>query len=511
MIALFFYACVVLIVLVAFSIYWMLVRPQKFIYDALRSQAIPGEPFVPLFGQLREVNNATKNDALMTYHTELIQKHGHLFIMSLGPWTRIYVIEPDMIADILSRTSAEDFHRISDNGSTLRYLIGTHNLVMTNGFAHDRARKMLTPAFNAANVSSMIAIMSDQTAKAIEELLITSSENQFVDLQKEFQRLTLAIMAASAFGNGFENMIKTKNTVSSAFSTVLDAVQYRVVRLLDHMPIISQLPFWHKPQLDKGCQEISDFVEQAISDRRHGRSTKRSMNADLLDLLLSAVDDDGTPFSDKEVKDLSMSYLFSGHETTGNLMTWAMYVLMTNNDVWRACRDEVDQVLPDGIEPTYEHLGKLVVCEAVLHETLRLYPSAPFFTRRCVRDHIINSDGHQQLRIPAGTFVALNTYALHRRADFWPRPLEFDYTRWMRDPVSGLKPKLAHPFCYLPFGAGPRNCIAQNFALLEARVILAMLVQRCDFQMEMDQKLASDIRLTMRSKYGLRARLNKRS
>ncbi|CAF5048250.1 unnamed protein product [Rotaria sp. Silwood1] len=135
----------------------------------------------------------------------------------------------------------------------------------------------------------------------------------------------------------------------------------------------------------------------------------------------------------------------------------------------------------------------LVVCEAVLQETLRLYPTAPFFTRQCIHEHIVSSNSHGQLRIPVGTTIILNAYALHRRGDFWPRPLEFDYTRWMRDPVSGLRPKLAHPFCYLPFGAGPRNCIAQNFALLEAKIILAMFVQRCDFEMEPGQKITKDL------------------
>ncbi|CAF1479034.1 unnamed protein product [Rotaria sordida] len=191
-------------------------------------------------------------------------------------------------------------------------------------------------------------------------------------------------------------------------------------------------------------------------------------------------------------------------------MTWAMYVLMTNEQVWRACREEVDRVLPDGIEPTYEHLNELVVCEAILNETLRLYPPAPLFARQCLREHTIGSEDHRQLRIPVGGTVAINTYVLHRRADFWTRPFEFDYTRWMRDPNTGLKPKLAHPYCYLPFASGPRNCIGRNFALLEAKVVLAMLVQRCDFEMQSGQKITPDVRVTMRPKYGLQAKVIKR-
>ena len=192
-------------------------------------------------------------------------------------------------------------------------------------------------------------------------------------------------------------------------------------------------------------------------------------------------------------------------------MTWAMYVLMTNDKVLQACQEEVDRVLPNGTELTNEHLNQMPVCEAVLQETLRLYPPAPFIARRCVREHYIGSEGQRQILVPVGAELTVNTYILHRREEYWPRANEFDYTRWMRDPVTDRKPKLAHPFCYLPFAAGPRNCIGQNFALLEARVMLALLVQRCNFEMEPGQKIVPDIRITMRPKYGLRARITKRA
>ena len=510
MVVLFLYVCGVFMSFAILIIYWILILPQKRIYNALRSQGVPGEPFIPLIGQLSDMNTARNKDALMTYHMELVRKHGRVYILGFGPSIRVSILEPDMIADILARSNAEVFIRTSDNGISLRPLLGKQNLVMTNGLEHDRARKMLNPAFHFINLQSMVSIMTNQTTKAIDELLTLSNEKQLVDLQKEIQSMTLTIIASCAFGNGFENMTNGKEIVSRAFTVVLDAVLYRVLHLIDRIPIISRLPFWNKPIVDKGCREVTAFVERIINERRHGRSTSQCSSADILDLLLSAVDDDGKPFNDQEIKDQALTFVFAGHETTANLITWTMYVLMTNKEVWRACREEVDRVLPDDIEPTYENLNELVVCEAILKETLRFYPPAPIYTRQCTREYIIGSNGHWQLRIPVGTTVALNIYALHRDAEFWPRPLEFDYTRWMRDPVTGLKPTLAHPFCYLPFGAGPRNCIGQNFALIEAKIIVAMLVQRCDFEMEPDQKITPDIRITMRSKYGLRARVNRR-
>ncbi|CAF3634099.1 unnamed protein product [Rotaria sp. Silwood1] len=191
-------------------------------------------------------------------------------------------------------------------------------------------------------------------------------------------------------------------------------------------------------------------------------------------------------------------------------MTWVMYVLMTNESVFRACREEVDKILPSGTDPTYELACNLVVREAILQETLCLYSPAPLFVRKCIREHIIRKEGQRQLHIPAGTTIVINSHALHRRVDYWSRPLEFDYTRWMRDPITDLKPKLSHRFCYLPFAAGPRNGIGQHFAMLEAKVMLAMLVERCDFIFEPGQKIVPEFIITMRPKYGLRARVSKR-
>jgi cytochrome P450 len=187
-------------------------------------------------------------------------------------------------------------------------------------------------------------------------------------------------------------------------------------------------------------------------------------------------------------------------------------MLMLHDEILQACREEVDRVLPNGTVPNFEHMSDLQVIEAILYETLRLYPAAPVFGRQCIKEHTISSsNGELKIVIPVGTLITVNTYALHRLEEYWSHPLEFDYKRWMRDPVTGLKPKLAHPFAYLPFAAGPRNCIGQNFALLEAKVILAMLIQRCTFKLVPGQTIVPELKgVTMPPKYGMLINLKKR-
>ena len=504
-----FYAFLGIFSFIIILVYCKLIRPQKRLYDIYRKQGISCEPFIPLLGQLKDLRRAAEKDLAIDYRMKLVRKHGYIYGIGFGPLIRLIIMEPDMLADVFSRSHAQDYRKPMGI-EIFKPLIGTHNLLVSEGNEHERARKMLNPAFHFVKLQSMIPIMVQQTHKAIDELL-SSTNQQVVNLHTEFTALTLTIIASAAFGKGFETIEDAKQIVCRAFTELLDAVSYRTMRMIDRIPIISQLPFWRKDVVDRDSRAISDFVDQIIADRRQKRSTSSTADDDLLDLLLSAVDSEGQPFDDQEIKDQALTFVLAGHETTSNLMTWTVYVLMTNDKVLQACQEEVDRVLPNRTEPTSEHLSQLPICEAVLQESLRLYPPAPLLGRRCVREHYIGSEGQRQILIPAGAELAVNTYILHRREEYWPRANEFDYTRWMRDSVTGRKPKLAHPFCYLPFAAGSRNCIGQNFALLEARIMLAMLVQRCNFEMELGQKIVPDVRITMRPKYGLRVRITRRT
>ncbi|CAF1591912.1 unnamed protein product [Rotaria sordida] len=422
---------------------------------------------------------------------------------------RIVIAEPDMIADIIGRPYAHNYVKPDVFVNIFKPLIGSHNLLVSEGYEHERTRKMLNPAFHFVNLRSMVSIMTNETAKAIDKLFSTS-QSKYIDLHMEMSNLTLSIIMSSAFGKDSSTVGSFNQTMYQTINEVLDAIRYRLMYTITQIPFLSRLPFWYKKVIDNGVRQITRSVEQVISDRRQGQSISLCSGPDLLDLLLSAVDSDGKSFTDEEIKDQALTFVLAGHETTSNLMSWVMYVLMTNESVFRACREEVDKVLPNGTEPTNELVGNLVVCEAILQETLRLYPPAPLFVRKCMREHIIGKEGQRQLHIPAGTTIVINTYTLHRRADYWPRPLEFDYTRWVRDPITDLKPKLSHPFCYLPFAAGPRNCIGQHFAMLEAKVMLAMFVQRCNFVIEPGQKIVPEFTITMRPKHGLRAQVSKR-
>ena len=504
-----------LIFFVIAVIYIKLIYPQQRLYQTFRSQGIAGERFIPLFGQSFAMIEASKKNQGVDYFHHLAEKNGLTFLFGFGPLTRLVLLDADLLSDVLGRTNAENYRKPADLMNIVKPIIGAHNLLVSEGEEHERARRMLNQAFHFVNLKSMVSIMSNETSKIINALLKKYSSTEEIDLDTEFNALTLSIIASSAFGQSFETIANAKELLCYSFNEVKEIVAYRTLHLISQIKFLSELPFWGKKAVDQAAKQLNEFVDQVITDRRSGESRSLCSGEDILDLLLSAVDEKGNGFTDQQIKDEALTFILAGHETTGNLISWIFYILMTHPDVYQVCRDEVDRVLSDRRTPEYEDLAKLHILEAVIYETLRLYPSAPFFVRQSLNDHVIGTKTAgqgNQIFVPKDAMIVIHCYALHRRSEYWSNPLEFDYQRWLRDPISGLKPKLPHPYAYLPFAAGPRNCIGQNFALLESKVMLVMFLQHCEFELVPGQVVVPEMKgVTMRPKYGLLARLRERS
>ncbi|CAF1095014.1 unnamed protein product [Didymodactylos carnosus] len=498
-------ASIAIIVILFLIIYFTLIHKELRVYNALKSQNIPGEPFVPIMGQLREMLKYAKADKSMQYYIDLQLKHGNIFLVTFGPHTRLIIIEPNLMADVLKKYT-KFYVKPSLFRTVFTSMMGEQNLILSEGYAHDRARKMLNPAFSVINSQSMVSIMIKQIALAIEKWEKTESN---IDLQQELNSLSLSIIASSAFGQAFETNAEAKHVIMTSTVSVLDAILYRSLQVpINQIPLLNKLPLFKKKVIDQGAKRIAEVAQRMVNDRRMGKSQSLCKGDDLLDLLLTARDQDGNGFSKQEVKDEAMAFILAGFETTGNLMVWSMYILMTHPDVYQDCCNEVDRVL-EGQPPNNVLINELHVIEAVLQETLRLYPPAPYIVRQCIHEHSIGSE-ENQIHLPVGVTLLLNVYALHRSAHYWHDPLIFDYKRWMKN-AEGLKPKLAHPFCYLPFSAGNRSCIGQNFAMLEAKVMLAILVQRLHFEIIPGQKIVPISRIMMKTKYGLLAKITRRA
>ena len=179
-----------------------------------------------------------------------------------------------------------------------------------------------------------------------------------------------------------------------------------------------------------------------------------------------------------------MTFVLAGHETTANLLNWTLYILMTRPTLWAACVAEARTVCGT-LPPQHSDLSRLLILDAVLQESLRLFPPVPVIARQAADEQVVGEGTDRPIHVPKGTFVQIAPHIVHRLTEYWgPTAGEFDHTRWMKK-----ERPYSHPMAFLPFSAGPRNCIGQQFAMAEAKVVLVLLLQRVRMEWVEGQKM----------------------
>jgi cytochrome P450 len=214
-------------------------------------------------------------------------------------------------------------------------------------------------------------------------------------------------------------------------------------------------------------------------------------------MFLEARDDDGEGMTDAQLRDECKTMFLAGHETTALTLSWTWWLLSLNPDAKVKLRDELERVL-DGRAPTLADLPQLTYTEQVIKESMRLMPPAWSIQREAREDvEIVGPSGARYL-IPQGRDVMMSQYAMHRDPRWFADPERFIPERWTPEFVKGL-PKYA----YFPFGGGPRLCIGQQFAMMEAMLMVATIAQRFDLALAPNQRIEPQPSITMRPKYGL--------
>ena len=276
---------------------------------------------------------------------------------------------------------------------------------------------------------------------------------------------------------------------------VLGEVMQRLTRL----PIQNRLMKSSLERMDQDIAVMHTLVDEVIRARRDSPSTLPQR--DLLDLTLQARDPlTDEPLDNENIRSQVITFLIAGHETTSGLLTFALYLLMRHPEVLAQCHAEVDRVMPDGQTPRYEHLARLDVIERVLRETLRLWPTAPSYAVAPLEDTLLGG----RYRLRKGQRVLVFLPALHRHPRHWARPEAFDIERFTPAARAGI-----HPHAYKPFGNGERACIGQQFALTEAKLALAVILQRFALSDPHDYQFAIKETLTLKPD-GLRLRASPR-
>jgi len=216
-------------------------------------------------------------------------------------------------------------------------------------------------------------------------------------------------------------------------------------------------------------------------------------------MLLAARDEeDGGSMTDEQVRDEALTLFLAGHETTANALTWTWMLLSQNPEAEAKLHAELQSVVPDGV-PKMDDIPHLPFTEAVIAESMRLYPPAWAIGRKAIADHVLG--GYD---IPAGNVVLMSPFVMHRDARFWDAPLEFQPERWLSQSVK----EASQRYTYIPFGGGVRRCIGEGFAWTELILLVSTIARRWRLRLEPDKQIGVDPKITLRPKHGMRMRIS---
>jgi cytochrome P450 len=327
-----------------------------------------------------------------------------------------------------------------------------HGLLLSEGEAWKRQRRLLNPGFAAARFDGYARTMRERTAAAVARW----PSHGVIDAAEEMARLTLDVAVRTLFGADVSDADARR--VSDAFSAVSDYFASPLAMLPFEIPRWLPLPILRRHI--RAVAELDAVVHELIRARRAAPSG----GEDLLAMLLAARDTDGG-LSDGEVRDQAVTFLLAGHETTALGLTFAMFELGRSAQLRARLLDEVDAAPRDAGAEAYPFAAK------VFQESLRLYPPAFALSRENVHDVVLGG-----VPIAKGTVVIAAPWTLHRDARWHPKPLAFQPDRWTPAYEAALPVG-----AYLPFGLGPRKCIGTRFAMIEAVLLLAGIVRTFDW------------------------------
>jgi len=408
------------------------------------------------------------------------REFGDIFYYRAG-WIHVYFLNsPELIESVLV-TNQQNFRkdRVIQNS---RWFLG-QGLLTSEGGEWLRQRRLSQPAFHRERLALYARIIN----ACAEEMLDSWKDGENRDVHQEMMQLTLRVVAKVLFSVDVKNESKE---VAAALNLLMKHSSGARMLL---PPWVRYLPLPFLIRVRRAVRQLDEVVYRIIRERRRSEND----NGDLLSMLMSARDEDGSRMTDRQLRDEVMTFLLAGHETTALSLSWAWFLLSENPEAENKLHHELARVL-DGKNPSFEDLPRLCYTEAVVKESVRLYPPAWSLARTAAEDFEIGG-----YLVPAGSNVVMSQWIMHRDPRFFPSPEQFDPGRWFEEPTQRL-PR----FAYFPFGGGPRYCVGASFAMMEATLLLAAIAQRFRLRMVPGHNVVPVPSITLRPKYGIKMSLH---
>jgi cytochrome P450 len=406
---------------------------------------------------------------------------GDVVRIRLGPLVAYLLNHPDDIEYVL-RTNHRNF--IKDRSTRMLSSFLGQGLLTSDGDTWRTERRLAQPAFQTDQLRKYTPLM----VAAAQRQLARWRPHQLRDIHRDMMHLTLDVVAEALLGSRLTG-------VAERIGRALDAGMDYFGNPLVYFTWLNWLPTPGNRRFRRARRDFDELLYGLIRQRRE----EGGIGDDLLSRLLAARDDDGRAMSDRQLRDQLATLLLAGHETVALALSYTFYLLAQNPKAEAKLHAELDEVL-DGRPPTGDDLPRLCYAEWVVKEAMRLYPPAYSIGREAVADCEIGG-----YRIRKGAQVAMVQWSVHRDPRWYAEPEQFRPERWEPEQARRL-PRCA----YFPFGDGPRICIGNNFAMMEAVLVLATLARHYRLELEPGPPLQFHLSVTLRPRDGVRMVLRKR-
>jgi cytochrome P450 len=437
----------------------------------------PGPPGLPLVGHAP----AFLRDKL-GFLTRCFAEHGDVVRLHIGGPTYL-VSAPDDVKHVLVSNSDNYEKTTRLTSARSRRFFGS-GLVTAVGPAHLRQRRMMQPVFHHAVISNFAALIAECAAVMIGRW----TDGAIVDVDEEMLAVTQRITARALLG-------EESDTVVDRFRAAVSVRRrYQEFLLGSALPFADRLPTSGRRDYARAHREMDEIVAEGVARRRAAVAT----GGDLLSMLVHARYDDGTGMSDEQISDEVRTLSLAGYETVAEALSWSWYLLAGATEAESAVWAEVDGVATGERGIGTAELARLPWCRMVLAEAMRLYPPTWLFVRVAQRDDVLPSG----VFVAAGSKLYLSQWVMHRNPRYFADPDRFDPRRFAPEAI-GSRPR----FTYLPFGAGRRLCIGEEFAWMQGVSIMASVARRFRLVLPPGQSVEPEPNVTLRPHGGLPMRL----
>lgn len=421
----------------------------------------------------------------LSYLANLTRQYGDITRLRFFHIPVFILNHPDYIESVLVTNNRSFIKPIDFRLPFFRGIFG-NGLLTSEGDFWLRQRRLAQPAFHRNRIAEYGKIMVDYT----ENMLADWKEDDTRDVHQEMMVLTLKIAIKTLFNVEAEQDVVLMSVLSNELIEMFQLQDSSFWLAHNFLPTSANRRF------RKLINKLDEYIYDIIGKRRqNGEDT-----GDLLSMLLQAQDEDGSRMTDKQLRDEVMTLFLAGHETTALALSWTWYLLSEHTDAENKLYAELDSVL-DGRAPRVEDLPQLRYTEAIVKETLRLYPPAWAFGRQAEQDCEIAG-----YKVPKGRQLYFFPWLTHRDQRYFDNPEAFRPERWIDEAAKQI-PKYA----YFPFSGGPRVCIGSAFAMMESVLAVATVAQRFRLKLAEGQVVKPWPVFTLRPRFGIKMIIEKRA